>query len=297
MGEERPAAMKRRGPVPWLMLAPLALPFVLLFGAGVGTAVLQSFGLLSPIPLETSPLEAYARLGEGPFWASFWFTVRVALGSALLSVSAGAVLAWWIWGLSSRLRFMGLAHKVPLILPHIAVAFIVLIIFSQSGVLASAAHQAGLIDAPAEFPAVLFAGNGAGLMLAYGYKGAGFAVLLCLALLDRLDRTHVLTARMLGASGPRIFWRIAVPHMAPALNTSFIILFLYAFGAFDIPYLLSESHPGMLSITVYDLYFQRGLDRRPEAMAMLVGMLAFSAAFIWAYTRAAARWRGRGRKL
>jgi putative spermidine/putrescine transport system permease protein len=289
--------MKRRGRFPWLMLAPLGLPFVLLFGAGVGATVLQSAGKLSPIPLEAAWWEAYVRLGEGPFWASFWFTVRTALGAAALSVVAGAVLAWWIRGMSERLRPVGMAHKVPLILPHIAAAFIVLVIFSQSGIAASAAHHLGLIETPAEFPALLYAGNGVGIMLAYGYKGTGFVVLLCLALLDRLDRRTVLTARMLGASGWRIFWRIGVPHMAPALNTSFIILFLFAFGAFDIPSLLSESHPGMLSITVFELYFKRGLEHRPEAMAMLAAMLVFAAAFIVIYTRAASRWRGGGRKL
>jgi putative spermidine/putrescine transport system permease protein len=102
---------------------------------------------------------------------------------------------------------------------------------------------------------------------------------------------------MLGASGARVFCSIVVPHVRPALEAAFIILFLYAFGAYDIPALLSESSPGMLSITVFDLFFQRDLALRPQAMALLVAMFLFAAAFIWAYVRLAAKLSSRERKL
>ena len=78
---------------------------------------------------------------------------------------------------------------------------------------------------------------------------------------------------------------------------TFIILFLYGVGAFDIPFLLSESNPGMISIRVYNLYFRRDLANRPEAMAMLVAMFVFSLIFIWAYTRVVERLKPSERKL
>ncbi|MFW6243902.1 MAG: ABC transporter permease [Desulfovibrionales bacterium] len=286
------------GPGLWLQLAPVLLPFVVLFCGGLALAVAQSLGFLSPIPLEQVPGDSYRALVSDPaFWKSAGFSIYVALVSALLSVILGALLAYGIWRLPRALQGVAIIYKVALILPHVSIAFIILVLWTQSGFVASVCHRLGLIGSPAEFPALLFAGNGVGLILAYAFKGTGFAILLCLAMLRSLDPRLVLTARMLGASRVTVLSRVVLPHLKPVMHTVFIILFLYAFGAFDIPYLLSESRPGMLSISVYNLYFQRGLEQRPLAMAMLVSMFLFSCLFIWGYTRITRRLGSGVRKL
>ncbi len=279
-----------------LSLSPAACPLALVL-AGLGLTVAQSFGFFLPVPAAGGRFDGYAALLAPHLVASFAFSALVALASVLLSLACGTLIAWRIWQLSPKLKPLALVYKVPLILPHIAVAFIVLIVFSGSGVLASAGHALGLVATPADFPAILFSGNGLGLILAYALKETPFVTLMVLALLARLDPRLVQAARMLGASGTRVFFTIAVPHVRPALEASGIILFLYAFGAYDIPALLSESSPGMLSITVFDLIFQRDLALRPRAMALLVVMFLFAAAFIWAYVRLAARLSSRERKL
>lgn len=283
-----------------LRLLPLLIPFVLLFLGGLALTVAQSLGVGLPLPvpaLRADPLAAYAAvLGDAAFWESFGFSLYVSFTAALGSVGLGAVLAYGIWNLPGRLQGPAVIYKVALVLPHVAIAFIVLVLLSQSGWVASLAHALGFIRQPADFPALLFAGNGLGLVAAYVFKGAGFSILMCLALLKRLDPRLITTARMLGAGRAGAFFRIVVPHLAPAMSASFLILFLYGFGAFDIPFLLSESSPGMLSIRVYSLFFERDLTQRPQAMAMLVVMLAFSAVFIVLYTLAARRLKG-ARKL
>ncbi len=135
------------------------------------------------------------------------------------------------------------------------------------------------------------------MILAYVFKEVPFVIILALAVLRRMDPRLVETARMLGAKPTAVFLRVVLPHMLPALHTAFIILFLYGFGAFDIPFLLGESSPAMLSIETYNLYFRRDLVNRPTAMAILVCMFLFSAVFIVLYTRIAARISGKDRKL
>lgn len=88
-----------------------------------------------------------------------------------------------------------------------------------------------------------------------------------------------------------------LPRLTPALHTGFIILFLYGFGAFDIPFFLGESRPGMLSIQVYNLYFKHDLARRPEAMAILTLMFCFAVIFIIAYSKAVNALEQGARKL
>ncbi len=280
-----------------IKLSPLLIPFCVLFLGGMVLAVAQSLGFFAPLEAEGGLFAAYSRLLEPPFLRSFGFSLYVALVSALVSVGLGSVLAYGVWKLPASLQKTATLYKVPLILPHIAVAFMILVFWTKSGVFASLAFHVGLIDSAGEFPSVLYSGNGLGMILAYVYKETPFVILLALAMLKRLDPRLIQTAVMFGASRPRIFISVVLPHLKPVLHTTFIILFLYSFGAFDIPFLLGESSPAMVSIEAYNLYFQRDLSNRPAAMAMLVVMFLFAALFIGIYARVVSRMEMRERKL
>ncbi len=281
-----------------LGLAPLVLPFAVLFCGGVMLTFCQSLGVFTPLPYGGKGLDAYKALLFLPwFWDSFFFSVKVAGVSAFFSVAAGTLLAYEIWKLPDNLKAAAIVYKIPLILPHIAAAFVVLIFWSRSGILASAAHGLGLITSMDQFPNLLYSGQGLGMILAYSLKGTPFAMILVMAQLSRFDVRQVQTAAMLGASRPKIFFKIVLPRLLPAVHTGFIILFLYGFGAFDIPYVLSESRPGMLSIHVYDLFFRHDLSRRPEAMAILTMMFCFAFCFIIIYSHLVNRMENGVRKI
>lgn len=278
-------------------LTPLALPVCALFLGGLALAVAQSLGWWLPFEHHGGPWAGYRAAFSPHLMASLGFSLAVALVSASLSVALGALGGYAVWNMPRALRRASVVYKVGLILPHMAVAFVVLVLFSRTGLVASAAWHLGLIDSPDQFPALLFSGSGAGMVLAFVAKEAPFVMLLTLAVLARTDPRLVQTARMFGASAPRVFFRVVLPRLAPVLHTAFIILYLYTFGAFDIPYLLGESRPGMLAIEIYNLYYERDPVNRPTAMALLVLMLLFSVGFIAVYTRVAARLGAGERKL
>jgi len=279
-------------------LLPLLLPFAGIFAAGLCLTAFQSLGLFLPLDSAGPTLEHYgAVLGNAGMQRSFFFTVYVSLGSALGSVIFGTWLAYLVWRLPRWLRQAAVVYKVGLILPHVAVAFLVLLCFGQTGLLASLAHTLGLAPTPQDFPQLLYAGDGLGMILAYMFKGTPFAMLMVLAVLFGFDTRLLQTAAMLGAGPFETFRRVTLPRLLPAMHSAFIILFLYAFGAFDIPFLLGESRPGMLSMRVYDIYFQKDLDDRPQAMAILALMFAFTALFTMLYNALARRVDDRGRKL
>ena len=281
-----------------LKLSPILIPFLIMFTGGILFTLLQSLGYVTPIPVEGGPFRAFRELFSTPwFYRSFLFSVYVGLVSAAAAVILGTVLSYFVWRLPLAKQKYAIVYKIPLILPHIAVAFITLILFSRSGFLSSVLKQAGVLDSQEAFPAILYAGNGLGIILAYVYKEVPFVMLMVMGILMKLDPRHLITARMLGASRARSFIHIVVPFLLPVINTTYIFLFLYAFGAFDIPFLLSESRPEMLSIYVYNLYFKRDLINRPYAMSVLLVMLLFSGLFILVYTRLASRLEAGERKL
>ena len=275
-----------------LRLLPLLLFFLATVGWGLIHGVLQSLAIVGPPALSgTGPgFHAYrALLQRRDLISSLIHTLYVALVSASVAVALGALLAYLLWLAPRRVRAAAAVYRLPIILPHIVVAFITALLWSQSGIVASVLMRLG-IDLGAEgFPVLLYADNGVGMIVAYIYKEFPFVALLALGVLDRVPRRMVTTARMLGAGELRIFFRVVLPQLAPMLNQVFIIMFLYALGGFDIPWLLGASNPQMLPMTVYSLYFQGSLADRAIAMAALTLLALVALVFVMLYSRLARR--------
>jgi len=279
-------------------LLPLLLPYCALFCAGLALTLAQSLGLFLPLgPGEITAGYYQNLIQDQGVKLSLGLSLSVAFLSAAGSVLGGTILALALWRMPPGLRRIGVVSKVGLILPHVAAAFLVLLMFSQTGLVSSLLFQTGIIASPEEFPNILHTGNGLGMILAFLLKGVPFSLLLIGAVLFGFDIRLIQTARMLGAGPWRVFWSVILPRLLPAMHSAFIILFLYAFGSFDIPFVLGESHPGMLSIRVFDIFFQRDLVQRPQAMAILTLMFVFAAVFAMLYNRFAAYLDGWRRKL
>lgn len=266
-------------------LSPILVPFVLFFIGGITLAVLQSLGIGLPFPYEGEMLASYKALMTPYMARSFLLSIKVGALAALFSVTIGTVLALGLWRMPSILQQAGIMYKIPLILPHLAVAFIVFFFWAKSGLISSAMFHAGLTTTPQDFPSILFGGDGWGMIIAYTYKQIPFALLMIYAALKRLDTRLLETAYMLGAGRWKTFRDVTYPHIRSSIHSTFCILFLFAFGAFEIPFLLGGSQPAMLSIEAYNMYFRKELYHRPQAMAVLIGIFLFSIVFLTIYLR------------
>ncbi len=271
-----------------LSLASLVLPFVVVFLGGVVLSVVQSFGVWSPVEPAASGFSVYRELLTDPwFLGNAWFSASVAFRSALISVVGGFLLALAVWKLPQSFQGPAVIYHVPLILPHLAVALVVMVIFGSTGFLARLAALLESLSFPVGYDSPLFSPDGHGLVIAYVYKELPFAAVLLLPVLRGIDPRLVQTAEMLGAGRATIMRRIIIPEVAPVAATVFIILFLYAFGAYDIPFVLGSSRPQMLSIAAYTVYFERQLAMRPLAYAMLSLMALTSIILLYMYARLA----------
>lgn len=284
--------LKNRTSGAWVVikLMPLLLPFLILFTGGLIFAVIQSFGMLSPVPIEGEIFTAYEKILTDPWFSkSFFFSIYIGFFSALFSVIIGTALAYFIWQLPGIVRNYTLIYKIPLILPHITIAFLMLLFLGKTGIFSSILYHMGAVGGYEDFPSLLFSPDGTGMIISYIYKEVPFVILMTLAILQKINPRLLQTAKMLGAGRIRTFFTVIFPLIVPVLNTCFIILFLYSFGAFDIPFILNSSRPEMLSIRIYNLYFKMDLTHRPEAMAALVLMFLFSLIFIYLYSRVVKR--------
>lgn len=275
-----------------LGLLPLIVFFSLTVGTGLLNGFLQSLFLAGPGAssgvVSRGVLSAYRDLLARPeIGRSFLYTVYIAGTSAVLSVSLGAVFAWVLRWAPRPVRSQGVLYHLPIILPHIIIAFITMVLWAPSGIFATIVTRLG-VDASV-FSQLLYSPGGVGMILAYVYKEFPFVTLMALGVLRFIPEQMIVTARMLGAGPLRTFHCVGLPAMRPILVQVFIILFLYALGGFEIPWLLGASRPQMIPVTVYSLYFQGSLADRPVAMAALSLLALFAALFVVLYTHVARR--------
>lgn len=287
-----------RHPRVLLSLLPLLIPFAAIFLGGIIITVLQSLGILMFSYHYDDIFFGYRELlTDRWFVESALFSLYVAATATTIAIIFGTLFAYLIWRLPHRYHGRTVIYKVPLILPHIAVGFMAVILLAKTGVLAALSYQLGLIDSFTQFPDLLYRASGIDIIGAYVYKETPFVMVLVYAMLSRFESRLMDCAKMLGASPTRIFFTLILPFLMPAINTSFIILFIFSFGGFDLPFVLGDSYPGMISIRIYDYFFHKDLALRPVAMAMLTLIFLMSLGFIIAYLKIAGKMMPAARKL
>jgi putative spermidine/putrescine transport system permease protein len=271
-----------------LLLAPALTVIVALFLGGLSVAVLRSVNYMPVIGLTEPNLAAYrAVLSDPQFLRSFLLSFHIAFTSTVIS----AVLATWAALLLRRTfvgrAFVGFLFQLNLTVPHIVGAIGILYLFSQSGSFARLGHAAGLLDRPADFPALVFDPYAIGIILQYVWKEVPFIGMIVLAQMQALGADYESVARSLGASRWQAFRHVLLPLIFPGLLGASVIVFAFTFGAYEIPALLGASHPQALPVLAYRSFTDVDLAARPAAMAMAVVITALSGTMVWLYMRAA----------
>ncbi len=259
----------------WLTLAPALLVTGVLFGASVFYAVAQSLGYLSIIGETRLSFAAYgnvinqATVAGRELWAALGFSLWVSGAATLLSATGALILAATLSGSATPPRRSTLlALNANLALPHLVWAIALLLLFSQSGLLARIAAALGLIDLPAEFPVLVRDRYGIGIIVHYVSKEIPFLALIVLAILRTQGNTYTAVAATLGA-GPWVrLRRVTLPLVLPGLAAGALLVFAFIFSAYEVPALLGVSYPRALAVLALDYFLNPDLSRRAEGMAI-----------------------------
>jgi len=269
-----------------LPLAPAALVLLGLFVGGVVLALVQSIGFFSPVGEHEFTLSHYtAMLAEREFHASLLLTVIIAAVSTALSAAAGIALALSLRSIAGRWRMLNALVQIPIAVPHLVMAVLLLNVISQSGLLARIARAAGLVASPNQFPVAVNDAYGVGIIAAYVLKESPFIAVVVLAILARVGDEYEAVARTLGASRWQRFHHVTLPLLAPAVVGASAIVFAFIFGAFEVPFLLGRPYPAMLGVVAQRRFTSVDLAERPDAIAVSVLMSLVTAALVWAYLK------------
>lgn len=254
--------------VPYILLVPQMI-LTALFLIGLITGITQSLGVIPAFGLTKPTLLYYKEILARPdMLESVLFSLRIAFLSALFSTAAGVLLcAVLVAGRKTKGKMMRVV-QLPIIVPHVVVALFVINICSQNGLLARIAYGLGLIADQQEFPVIIYDAHGVGIILAYLWKEIPFIIYFVIALMEHIDGRLGEAAVNLGASKICTFFRITLPLCANTILSGFLIIFVFALGAYELPFILGATLPKALPVQAYIQYTHPDLRNRPYAMAL-----------------------------
>jgi multiple sugar transport system permease protein len=246
----------------------LLLPALALLAAVVVLPILRVAQLsLCRVELGPSPevrwagLDQFVRLWQdGRWWAALRNTAVFTAASVTLEMVVGVALALL---LHARFPGRGVVRSLvvlPWALPTAVMALAWAWIFNDSfGVLNDLLGRIGLLRQP-----VAWLGGPATAMVAMVaadvWKTSPFVMLIVLAGLQGIPDQVLEAARVDGLSSWQRLRRVVLPLLVPSLLVALAFRAVQAYGAFDLPYVMTGGGPGgateTVSLYAYQNYFR-----------------------------------------
>lgn len=193
-------------------------------------------------------------------------TIVISLLSVLTSGLAGTGMAFAFARLSfpGRSVLAGLAY-LPFTLPPLVGVVSFYYLIGRDGFVPRA------LERLAGFEGIHFDGPGA-ILLIHTYSFCVFFYAMVSAALESLDSAQLEAARTLGASRIRVFARVTVPQIRPALSGAALLTFMSSGASFSAPLIFGNAYP-MLSVSVYEAQSRHNLS---ESTTLTVTLAAVS---------------------
>ena len=251
---------------------------------------MQSLGHFPIAGLEGFTLKYFKEvLTDRTFLDSLTFSLYTSLVSSLISSVMGVILAFSIFRLHRGKKTAEFLYRIPIIVPHLVSVLLVYNILSRTGFLPRVLAVLGFIENPADFPFLLYSPNGLGIIIAYLWKEIPFVALSTYTVLSRMSSRLTDAARNLGATGLQTFRHVTLPLILPSVFSSFIIIFAFSFGAYEVPLLLGPTSPATLPVKAFLEYSNPMLMNRPYAMAINIVIMVIALFLTWLYFKAFAK--------
>lgn len=252
-----------------LMISLFAFGWLAPLGMAIGYSFLYSLGLAGVLQ-EGFTFSYWTGLFQGEFLRSILYSAWVAGASTVLVLltSLGMLFAFRKQ-FSNRVVYNSLF--LPLAIPPIVLAFSIYQLLSGSGLLSRATYHMNLITEASRFPVLVQDPWAIGIILAHLFIVFPFFLLISLNLyehqkLDELGRV----ASTLGASARTILFRVQLPILIRGLFPLIALYFIFFMGAYEIPLILGQSSPQMISILILEKLQRFNLADIPVAHSMAV---------------------------
>lgn len=258
----------------------------LLFVGGFVLGLLQSLNYMPLIGLDHFNVDAYIKLFHNDeFITSVLLTLWISISSMLLSVIFAIITAIALRRTFIGKRLINFLYQFPITIPHIVIMIGTILLFTQSGLISRIATHLGIISDQSKFPILVYDNLGLGIIYVYLWKQIPFIGVIILSVLQSLGNNFEELARSLGANKWQVFWHVTLPTIIPGILPASIICFSFAFGSYEVPFLLGKPYPAVISVLAMKLYQDVDLNSRPQAMATAVFIAVFISILVVLYKK------------
>lgn len=253
--ERRSALTRQRVRAAWLFLAPMLVVLVLVAGWPLARTIWFGFTNANLADLgnyEFVGLLNYGFLLTDPDW---WQAVRNTVFFTVVSVSLETMLGLGIaLALDAHFRGRGLlraAVLIPWAIPTVVSAKMWAWMFNDVfGIVNEVLLALGLIAQPIAWIASPDTAMAAVIAVDV-WKTTPFMALLILAGLKMIPQDIYEAARVDGVHPVKVFFRVTLPLLKPALAVAIIFRTLDALRIFDLIYVMTGNNRGTMSMSVY----------------------------------------------
>ncbi len=270
---------RREWLVDLLLLGP-GLGYLLVFMCvPLAQVVLRGFGLLAIGTPSQFTLGFYQeifanRIDRDSIVFSLYFALGTTVLSLILSLVVSALLQINFPGRS----IISVLYKIPLVVPSLVAAFLVLTIIDQGGIISRVLLPYGV-----EWPELVHDRYGLGIILVLVWHNVPIMTVILSAVMSGIPHDVSDAARNLGASPWQVFRNVTVPLSLPGISAASLLVFIGVFGAFSIPSLLGAAYPKAIAVVMSN----EVLDRANWSLASALGTIvtAISAILLYVYYR------------
>jgi putative spermidine/putrescine transport system permease protein len=229
-----------------LLLLPGAGFIFFFFGFSLVSTILRSF------QVEGQPgytLANYAVLFKPYFIDSTLFSIWLGVASAF-----GSLLIAFPFCLLLRKNFFGnralsTIIKIPLFITGLVATFLIMNFLSPHGMFNLILIKLNIIKEPLRIIQGKF---GLGITIIEIWKNVPFQLLIIMAVMESINPVLIEAAQDLGASKWQVIRHILIPLSMPGILVAVILVFIGAYGGFEIAKLAGAVYPMALPVLMYD---------------------------------------------
>lgn len=272
--------------IPYILLAPSVFIIALITIVGFSSALIQSLGYFPPAELYNFSFKYYRAIFEKKdFLLSLKFSIYISFVSSIVATVVGVLVGYAIIKSRYENKLVQFIYKAPIVVPHTIVALLIFNIFYGSGLIARLFYNLGIISTIDNFPILVMDKQGIGIMAVYLWKEIPFVAMIVYSILCNINDKLTEVAVNLGASSRQVFFHILLPLSLPTIFTTFITVFAFSFGSYEVPYLIGATSPNALSVSAFLKYTSSDLGDRPYAMVESVILTVISFVLIGFYEK------------
>ncbi len=252
---------------PYILLVPqIIIGMIFLIGIFIG--ITWSFGVIPIFGLKRFTIKYYIEIFERKETiSSILYSLKISILSSILAIIIGIFICYLMIESNNVKGINIIITKIPILVPHTIISLILINIISNNGLLARLCYGFGFIKDQNEFPLLIYDKYAISIILAYLWKEIPFVIYFVISLMSNISKSLGEASINLGANKFLTFFKITLPLCFNTIMSSFLIIFTYSLGAYELPLLMGATIPKALPIMAYQEFQKPDLRMRTYAMA------------------------------